>query len=377
MKNIICVVLVAVVVAGCSESEIDKKKRELNNARKQVKLLNEKIAKLEHEIAKLDTTYLPQVKPKLVQVQPLIREDFRHYIEAQGIVDAEENVLVLPQQPGIVTAIYVKEGDRVSKGQVLGITETTASLEAAIATLQTQYELAKTAFEKQERLWNQKIGSEIQYLSAKTQKEALEKQIAVQRTQLQMTKFISPINGVVDQVNLKVGDMAVGSQLMPGIRVINHAKLTVKAKLADSDFGKVKPGDAVEIEFPDINKTITAKVSHVTKTIDPRSRTFTVEVKLPNPGGEYAANMVAKVKINDLTLNDALVVPTNIIQKSEEGYYVMTAEQKNGSATARKNLIEKSVEYNGRTVIARGLSEGQQIIVNGYTDVVDGQKITF
>lgn len=377
MNKLVLSIATLTLLASCGGSELDKKKKELSEAKATVKELNSKISTLEKEIAKLDTTFKLEEKAKLVQVDSLVKQDFKHYIEVQGNVDAEENVTVLPQQPGVVTAIYVKEGDRVTKGQVLGITETTATMEAAIATLQTQYDLAKVAFEKQERLWNQKIGSEIQYLSAKTQKEALEKQIATQRIQLEMTKIKAPINGTVDNVNLKVGDMAIGSQLMPGIRIINNAKLSVKAKLADSEFGKIKQGDKVEVEFPDINKSISAVVSYVSKTIDPRSRTFQVEVKLNNAGNDFAANMIAKLKINDAIFKNVLLVPTNIIQKSEEGLYVLTVENVAGKKVAHKNMVESGAAYNGRTVIEKGLTEGQQIITSGYTEVVDGQKLEY
>lgn len=377
MNKLVLSIATLTLLASCGGSELDKKKKELSEAKATVKELTAKISMLEKEIAKLDTTYKLEEKAKLVQVDSLVKQDFKHFIEVQGNVDAEENVTVLPQQPGVVTAIYVKEGDRVTKGQVLGITETTATMEAAIATLQTQYDLAKVAFEKQERLWNQKIGSEIQYLSAKTQKEALEKQIATQRIQLEMTKIKAPINGTVDNVNLKVGDMAIGSQLMPGIRIINNAKLSVKAKLADSEFGKIKQGDKVEVEFPDINKSISAVVSYVSKTIDPRSRTFQVEVKLNNAGNDFAANMIAKLKINDAIFKNVLLVPTNIIQKSEEGLYVLTVENVAGKKVAHKNMVESGAAYNGRTVIEKGLTEGQQIITSGYTEVVDGQKLEY
>ncbi len=379
MKKLLLSLFVTTLIASCGNggSDLDKKKKELSEAKATVKDLTARITTLEREIAKLDTTFKVAEKVKLIQVDSLQKQEFKHYIEVQGNVDAEENVTALPQQPGVVTAIYVKEGDRVTKGQVLGLTETTATMDAAIATIQTQYDLAKTAFEKQERLWNQKIGSEIQYLSAKTQKEALEKQIAAQRTQLEMTKIKAPISGTVDNVNLKIGDMAIGSQLMPGIRIINNNSLSVKAKLADSDFGKVKQGDKVDLEFPDINKSTTATVSYVSQTIDPRSRTFQVEVKLNNAGNQYGANMIAKLKINDATYKNVLLVPTNVIQKNEEGEYVLSAVTENGKTTAKKNMITKGAEYNGRTVVAEGLSEGDRIITFGYTEVVDGQRIEF
>lgn len=377
MNKFLVVIASVILFASCETgSDLEKKKKELADAKTSLKEISTQIAALEKEIALMDTSAKVAEKGKLIQADSLVKQEFKHYIEVQGNVDADENVTALPQQPGVVSAIYVKEGDRVTKGQLLAITETTAAMEAAIATIQTQYDLAKTAFEKQERLWNQKIGSEIQYLSAKTQKDALEKQIAAQRTQLEMTKIKAPITGTVDNVNLKIGDMAIGSQLMPGIRIINNTKLSVKAKLADSDFGKIKQGDKVEIEFPDINKSTVTTVNYVSKTIDPRSRTFEVETKINNTSNEYAANMIAKLKINDAIYKNVLLVPSNIIQKSEEGTYVLTAESEGGKVVAKKNMVKTGANYNGRTIIEEGLSEGQRIITFGYTEVVDGQAIT-
>jgi len=367
-----------VLAAGCSgakkKGEIEEKKKQLAEYKTQIKDLTGKVEMLEKEISKLDTSFHVQQKTKLVQAEELKKQDFKHFIEVQGTVDAEENILALNQQPGIVTAIYVKVGDRVSKGQLLAVTETTAALEDQVKSTETQVALARTAFEKQSHLWEQKIGSEIQFLQAKTQKEAAESGLAALKKQLEMTKIIAPITGTVDAVNLRVGDMAAPSQLMPGIRIINTENLKIKAKLADSDFGKIKQGDKVEIEFPDISKNIQASVTYVSKTIDPRSRTFQVEIKLPSDNS-LAANMIAKLKINDEVYKNVLLVPTNVIQKSADGEYVLTVEGEKGKAIARKHMVTSGANYNGRTVVSEGLNEGDRIITFGYTEVVDGQKI--
>ena len=374
------IVFSTLLLVGCADSDkkdLESKKKQLAEDKGQLKDLTVKIETLEKEIAKLDTTFKVDQKSKLVQIDELKKENFRHFIEVQGTVDAEENVTVLPQQPGLVTAINVKVGDHVTKGQILGQTATTATINDQYQAAQVQLGLANTAYEKQKALWDQKIGSEIQYLQAKAQKEGAEKNIDALKGQLEMTKLIAPISGTVDAVNLRIGDMAAPSQLMPGIRIINGGSLKVKAKLADSDFGKIKQGDKVVIEFPDINKTIDASISYVSSTIDPRSRTFGVEVKLNNDHNEYAANLIAKLKINDEVLKDVLVVPTNVIQKSADGAYVLVAEVNNGVKTAHKRMIKASVEYNGQTVITDGLKEGDKIITFGYSEVVDGQKVDF
>lgn len=367
----------AACASGGEKKDLEGKKKQLAEYKTQQKELSGKIESLEKEIAKLDTSFKVEQKAKLIEVQELKKHDFKHFIEVQGNVDAEQNVTALNQQPGVVTAIFVKVGDHVTKGQLLATTETTATLEDQLKSTQTQLALATTAYEKQKALWDQKIGSEIQYLQAKTQKEVAERGLEALKKQLEMTKVIAPISGVVDAVNLRVGDMAAPSQLMPGIRIINGESLKVKAKLADSDYGKVKENDQVQIDFPDIQKSIEAPISYVSKTIDPRARTFSVEVKLANDKNEYAANMIAKLKINDQTLKNVLVVPSNVIQKSADGFYVLVAEQNGNVKTAHKKLVSTGAEYNGLTVVTSGLAEGDKIITFGYSEVVDGQRIDF
>ncbi len=374
------IVFATLLLAACTDSDkkdLESKKKLLAEDKGQLKELTAKIETLEKEIAKLDTGFKVDQKSKLITVAELKKENFKHYIEVQGNVDAEENITALPQQPGLVTAIYVKIGDHVTKGQLLGLTATTAAVTDQLQAAQVQLGLATTAYEKQKALWDQKIGSEIQFLQAKTQKEAAEKNIDALKSQLEMTKIIAPISGTVDAVNLRIGDMAAPSQLMPGIRIINGNSLKVKAKLADSDFGKVKKDDKVVILFPDLNKTVEAPVSYVSNTIDPRSRTFGLEVKLNNDRNEYAANLIAKLKINDEMLKNVLVVPSNIIQRSADGAYVLIAEKVNGVKTARKRIVTPGIEYNGETVINEGLKEGDQIITFGYSEIVDGQRIDF
>lgn len=368
------------MLAACRETEqkdLEAKKKKLADYKAQLKDVTGKIDELEKDIAKLDTSYKIEQKSKPVEVTELKKQDFKHYIEVQGNVDAEENITALNQQPGIVTAIYVKVGDRVAKGKLLAITETTATIEDQIKSTESQVALANTAYEKQKNLWEQKIGSEIQFLQAKTQKESAEKGLDALKKQLEMTKIIAPIDGMVDMVNLRVGDMAAPSAAMPGIRIINDKSLKVKAKLADSDFGKIKEDDRVEIEFPDIHKTIEATVSFVSRTIDPRSRTFMVEVKLSNDRNEYAANMIAKLRINDALLKNVLLVPSNVVQKSISGSYVLVAESGKGMKMAGKKMIKTGPEYGGRTVVTEGLNEGDKVITFGYSEVVDGQRIEF
>lgn len=375
MKKIIWLAIVGLYLAACTENDkntVEKKRKKLAELKEEQRKTAAEITTLEKEIAKLDKNFKIEAKPKTVGVDTIKTEAFNQFVEAQGQVDAQQNVLAIQQMPGIVTAIYVKEGDRVHKGQTLYVTDA-STYEKQIAIAETQLSLARTAYEKQERLWSQNIGSEIQVLQAKTNKEALEKQIATLRATIELSKCKSPINGTVDEVRVKLGDMAAPSQLMPGVRVINASGLVIKAKLSDAQIGKVKTGDKVEVEFPDINKTITTTISYVGQVIDKQTRTFNVEAKLDNRNNDYKANMIAKLRINDKNITNAIVVPTNVIQENNDEKYVLVSENK----TVVKRPVVVGDEYNGNTVIKSGIRPGDVVITFGFSEVVPGQKIEY
>ena len=368
--------LAMMILAACTGGEkqdLAAKKKELSELKNKQREIMDRIPVLEKEIAKLDTSIKIQAKTKLVGVDTLAPVTFKHYVEVQGQVDAKENVLALQLAPGVVTAILVNTGDHVRKGQVLFTTDASVN-ETQIATLRTQLSLANTVFEKQDRLWKANIGSEIQYLQAKTNKEAAESQLAQLQNAVELTKCKSPIDGVVDEIRVKIGDMAAPSQLMPGVRVVNNSSLVIKAKLSDAQIGLLEVGDVVKVFFPDINKTIESKVSFVGQVVDKQSRTFNVEVKLDNKGADYKSNMIAKLLINDDVKNNVLVVPTNTIQQNEKGQsYVLIADHN----VAVKRIIEVGNEYNGTAVVKSGLEKGDKIISFGYSEVVDGQNIRY
>jgi RND family efflux transporter MFP subunit len=368
--------LTVMLLAACTGGEkqdLAAKKKELSDLKGKDRDITARIIVLEKEIAKLDTTMKIAAKTKLVGVDTLEPVTFKHYVEIEGQVDAKENALALQLAPGVVTAILVNVGDHVRKGQVLFTTDASAT-EAQIATVKTQLSLATTVYEKQARLWKENIGSEVQYLQAKTNKEAAESQFAQLQNAVELTKCKSPIDGVVDEIRLKIGDMAAPSQAMPGIRVINNSSLVIKAKLSDAQIGLLEVGDLVDVNFPDINKTIQSKVSFVGQVVDKQTRTFNVEVKLDNKGANYKTNMIAKLLINDDTQPNVITIPTNTIQQNENGQnYVLVAENN----VAVKKIIETGSEYNGTTVVKKGLSKGDKVISFGYSEVVDGQNISY
>jgi RND family efflux transporter MFP subunit len=366
-------VMLFAACTGGEKQDLAAKKKQLSDLKTQQRDISGKITILEKEIAKLDTGFKVDAKTKLIGVDTLAPVTFKHFVEVEGQVDAKENVLAMQLVPGVVTAVLVSVGDHVHKGQVLYTTDATAT-EAQIATLKTQLSLASTVYEKQARLWKENIGSEVQYLQAKTNKEAAESQLAQLQNAVELTKCKSPIDGVVDEIRVKIGDMAAPSQAMPGVRVVNNSKLVIKAKLSDAQIGLLQVGDLVTVNFPDINKTIQSKVSFVGQVVDKQTRTFNVEVKLDNKDANYKSNMIAKLLINDDTQNNVLTVPTNTIQQNEKGEsYVLVAD----GNKAVKKVIETGNDYDGTTVVTKGLSKGDKVITFGYSEVVDGQNISY
>ncbi|MCU0359260.1 MAG: efflux RND transporter periplasmic adaptor subunit [Bacteroidia bacterium] len=359
------ILLLSVFVVSCSAPD---PKAELEQLKKQRSELDTKIADLEASIAKTDTTQTAQ-KATEVAVSPVQTRIFKTYIEVQARVDADQNVFLSSGIPGTVTKINVKVGDKVTQGQVLAETDS-RMIQQQISDLQTNYELVKQVYEKQEELWKQKIGTEIQYLQAKSNKESLEKKMATLEEQLRMSKIISPINGTVDGVNIKIGQTVAPG--MNAITVVNFSNLKVKAEVAESYSSRIKTGDEVLIYFPDNNDSIVSKINYASRTIDLLNRTFDIEALL-NTSDELHPNMVAKMKINDYqSAKPCIVLPVKFIQKSSTGNYVLVAE--NGKVV--KKVITIGREYSGLAEVTGGLNEGEQLIVKGYDLVIDGDAIT-
>ncbi len=372
MKKFILLFGLAISMMACNQPA--DKTAQLNELIKQRDQLNEQINKLRDEIAATDSTGGTGLKVMDVAVQEIKPETFNHFIEIQGYVDGDENVAVSPQMPGIVTKIYVKEGARVSKGQLL------AELDAGptrktIDGLKQQLEFATTLYNKQKNLWDQKIGSEVQYLSAKNQKESLESNLKTLEEQLAMSRITSPISGTVESIPIKVGAMA--NPGFPAFRVINFAQTKVVAELAEAYAPKVKAGDKVNIFFPDHNTEITSSLNFSSRFISPVNRTFQVESRISNPGFELRANMVAVLKINDYSAKDAVTIPVNCILKDQNGQFVYVAVQDKNQQVAQKVSIETGMIYNGLAEIKTGLKAGDKVITIGFQDVNPGQPLKF
>jgi membrane fusion protein (multidrug efflux system) len=364
MKAPLYTFAIALFLASCSSDKPKDKKVELEQLKKERTTLNGKIEKLEAELGQQKN----EADFKDVVAIELAENHFRNYVEVQGKVDAEDNVEIMPESPGTVTGIFVKVGQQVNKGQVLAQLDDKV-LRQSVAQMQTQLDLATTVFNRQKNLWDQKIGTEVQFLTAKSQKEGLERQLSVIKSQAAMNKIKSPVSGTVDAMDLKLGaSVAPGSPT--GIRVVNASRLKVKALVSENYGGKVNQGDEVQVSLPDVPDNLNARISFAAKVIDPVSRGFNVEVKLPS-NKNYRPNMVAILKIVDYKNDKALVVPVNAIQKSEASEYVFTVV--NGKA--KKVTIRSGKVSDGKTEVLSGLKAGDKVITTGFQDLNDGDGV--
>ncbi len=369
MKKVILLLSVATVLVACNKSGSTDKKTELANLKKQQSEVTAKIIELEAAIAKED----PDANKKIhsIELAPIVEGVFTHYVEVQGKVESEQNVNIIPRAMGPITNVSVQPGDNVRKGQLLATIDN-ALIKKNIDELQNRLDLAIIVFNKQKNLWDQKIGTEIQFLQAKNNKEALERSMATANEQLDMTLIKSPINGSVDLVDVKVGEMA--SNMKPAFRVVNLEQLKATAELAESYLSTVSTGDEATIVFSDLNKEVKSKVSFTGRVINPVSRTFSVDVKLNN-SNEYRPNMIAVMKIVDYRALKSISIPMNVIQNDQTGQYVMVAVEQNGKLIATKKVIKSGMIYKGVAEIKSGLAVNDKLIVAGFQDLVEGDLI--
>ena len=362
------VVISTIILAACGTKDPQAQLEALKAERS---ALDVKIQELEAQLAQNGGI---EVKSKEVLTTTMSPTVFRHYIDVQGVVDAESQAAVQPQMPGVVTKIYVTEGQTVSKGQLLGETDNSV-MSAQLNALQPQLTLATDVFNRQKRLWDQKIGSELQFLQAKTNKEAIEKQISAIQEQINMTKITAPIAGVIDHVGAKIGQYAAPGMPDPAFRVINSSKMKVKAEFAESYAPTVKSGDEVELYFPDINETIQSRTSYVARFINPMTRTFIVESNISGDGNKYRPNMVAVLKVVDYKNDTAFVLPINALLSSGNETYVYKVGKKDNKKIAVKTVITTGKTYNGVAEITSGLTAGDEVITTGQFNIVDGSVI--
>ncbi|MFC4815695.1 MULTISPECIES: efflux RND transporter periplasmic adaptor subunit [unclassified Flavobacterium] len=379
MKKVILLSLVAIFLFACGSKDngtsIDqlietKNVQELKNKRT---VLQADLTKIDQALANLEK----KSEEALVEVITVKDTVFNHYLEIQGNVDTKENILIQPEMPGALIALNVKAGQRVGKGQVLGRVDD-SGMSQQLASIQTQYELAKTTFERQKRLWDQKIGSEIQYLQAKTQMVSLQKSVAQMKAQLEKTVIKAPFTGVIDEVFVERGEI-VSANPQGLMRIVNLSNMYVSTQVPETYVGKLQVGTVVEADITSVGKTYQGKVRQVGKSINPANRSFGIEVSVPNPEGLLRPNQVAKLKIIDYTNRSAIVVPADVIQQDAQGnkfvYVVNNATDKSG--TAKKAIVKVGQSSNNTTEIKSGLNKGDVIVSEGANTVSEGMKLTF
>jgi RND family efflux transporter MFP subunit len=367
MKKIAIIFGFALLFFACSSPD---NKAKLDKLKKEKDKLTTEITALEK-----GTDASSNAQVTIVNVQQLATQVFDHYIEVQGRIDGNENIGVSPRTSGVVTRVIVKEGDFVKKGQLLAEMDAEV-LKRNLSDLQSQLSYVNDLFEKQKALWDQKIGSEVQYLTAKNNKESVENKIATLKDQLSMSNITAPIEGTVEDIPIKVGQMAqVG---VPAFRVINFAKAKAVADVGEAYSAKIKTGDQVKIFLPDFNTELQQTVTFASKYINPTNRTFMVEVELPSGNLLYRANMIAVIRIKDYSAPSVIAIPQNFIQSSkDQGTYAFIAKEVNGKKMAERAFIKPGVTYNGLTEILSGLKDGDKLITAGFKDLYDGQIIDY
>lgn len=356
------------ILASTDYTLIQKKKGEIKT---QINDLKVELNKLDNVLQKMDT----DKNLFLVSAIKLKPRNFSHYLNFQGSLDTDKNVVIYPELPGLLKNIYVKQGDKVKKGQLIAEISDNG-LTDQLEQLKLQRDLAKTTFERQQKLWNQKIGSEIQYLQAKTNFKSLEKKISQMKDQEGKTRILAPFDGTIDDI---IAD--VGSNLAPGLtpilRIINIEKMKVIAEIPEIHIPYIKKNKNVKIYVPILDKQILGNISSVGNFINPNNRSFSIEIKLFNESNELKPNMTVSLEINDYQNENAILIPSKDILEDEEGnfYVYKLVSDSNDSYKSNKIMILKGKSYNNMTEIKTGLKEDDLIINDGLRQVEDGQIV--
>lgn len=372
MRKLLSIVIVILFAAACSQSE-DKEdiKEQIKQYKDEVSQLNLKIKELEQQLSEsgdLEDQFITPVKIDVLTPRP-----FNHYFQVTGTVDAVDKAYISPEINGQMEAILVVEGEYVKKGQLLARLNTSIT-QNTIEEVKTQLELATTLFEKQQQLWDKNIGSEVQYLQAKNNKESLESRLKTLQAQLDMAYIKSPIEGIVDLINIEEGEMA-----MPGIQimqVINLGKLKISAEVSEKYLPVINKGDKVDLSFPTFpDFEMDVPVYRTGNVINLGNRTFPVELRINNIENKLKPNILAIMTFLDFNVQDALIVPSIIVKKDLKGEYVYVAREVEGKLVAKKVYITAGKSYDDESMVIDGLKEGDKVITEGYSLVTDGTEV--
>ena len=373
MKNLFLILLV-IGVASCSTevvntdrlSQLSSEKDSLINSKNDI---TAKLAEIELELSSLDTNK----KFTLVRTEKPEVKRFDHYFTVHGIAQTDQNITINAQAQGQVDVIKVKEGDKVFKGQTIAV-QNTDILKKNLNELETRLNLAQTVFERQEKLWKQKVGSEMQFLQAKNNRDALKNSMQTLQEQIEMANIIAPFAGIVDEVFAKEGELP-----NPGIgiiRLINLDKMYIEADVSEKMLSKINVGDKVNVRFPSIDYYVESTIKSMGNFINPNNRTFKMVVDVTNNNGNLKPNLLAEIDVIDFTADSAVVVPSNLLLQGSGGKnYVFVATNNNGVVEAVKKAVEIKMSFKQESLIASGIKANDNIISKGARSIKDGETV--
>jgi len=386
MKSIYSLLLVLLVLGACGKSgsvekviesndveKIRAKKKELSQEQE---ALAEKVGLLDQKLEELDTTK----RYPLVTKIDVSTQLFEHYLELQGNVHTRQNVLIYPEVQGVLERVLVKDGQKVVKNQLLAVVND-GGMKQQIAQLKATEALLKTTYERQSRLWDQKIGSEIQYLESKANYVAQKNAVAQAQKQLQKYKIVAPFTGVIDEVIKDEGTIVAPGAGAEMFRIVNLSKMFVDTDVPENYIGSVTNDKKAIVEFPVLGKTIESKVLQAGSFINPSNRTFKVEVPVPSENGMVKPNLTAKVKINDYTSEEAVLIPMSVVSENVQGeqyVYVLdniTEKNKRTLGEVTQRVVETGKTQDDLIEVLSGLSSGDQVVIEGARTVKEGQQV--
>ncbi|TXD47784.1 efflux RND transporter periplasmic adaptor subunit [Polaribacter sp. IC073] len=385
MKNIYLTLLTALILISCG----DKKAVSVAGV-----LATNDVAQIKSKKAALDakqqelSAELKQINDRLDDLNedkniPLIttfkvkEEVFTHFIELQGNVQTKQNVLIYPEMPGILRSVFVKEGQKVTKGQVLARIDD-GGMSQQLAQLNTNAQLAKTTFERQKRLWDQKIGSEIQFLQAKTSYEAQSSAVNQLKSQLNKSTIRAPFSGIIDNIFKERGTVVAPGQGSEIFRILNLSNMYIETEVPETYIGSITKDRSVEVNFPVLGETLDSKIRQVGNFINPNNRSFKIEIGVPNLKGTVKPNLTARLKLNDYTNANAVLIPQSIISENSKGeqfIYIIKNKTKNNEAVAERLIIETGRTQGDFIEVTKNLAADAEVIMEGARSVNNGQVV--
>jgi RND family efflux transporter MFP subunit len=373
MKHLfLLLVLTLVLSCGTSDKEsqsLTELKTKKAALKEQMDRMGTELKEIEMAISELDTL------KKLMSVTSIKAEvkDFNHYVEVQGTVKADQTIDLHAEMGGTVTAILVKEGQNVSKGQLLATLDSEV-IDNSVLQLDTQLALATTTFERQARLWEQNIGSEIQYLQAKAQKEGLENSVKSLKAQARKMKIIAPFSGIIDQIYAKTGELT--SPQKPFLKLVNLSKVYIESEVTETYLNSIKKDTKVLLNFRSIGTSVEASVSQIGNFINPNNRSFKMRIDLKNHNNELKANLLADIKINDFSANGT-VIPTRLVQRDRDNKtFVYTIEPKENNYKVVKTYVTEVMNYDNQSYISEGLIPNSILVDKGARLVNNNEEVT-